>query len=168
MKKAAFVIALALVLFVGHRTVVLSHCEIPCGIYGDTTRIDLLLEDISTVEKSMAQMRTLAEQEPINVNQIIRWTMNKEEHANKIQHIVTQYFMTQRVKPKTPADGAAYEKYVAQLTTLHGMLVHAMKAKQTTDQAHVEKLRELVVQFSKLYFNDDDLKHIRSHHPEGK
>ena len=46
------------------------------------------------------------------------------------------------------------------------MLVHAMKAKQTTDQAHVEKLRELVVQFSKLYFNDDDLKHIRSHHPQ--
>jgi nickel superoxide dismutase len=78
--------------------------------------------------------------------------MNKEDHANKIQEIVTQYFMTQRVKPLAPdADDVAKEKYVKQLTLLHEMLVYAMKAKQTTDTANTDKLRELVHDFSHLY-----------------
>ena len=33
--------------------------------------------------------------------------MNKEEHANQLQHIVTQYFMTQRIKPVDQKDEAA-------------------------------------------------------------
>ena len=30
-----------------------AHCEIPCGIYGDSVRIALIYEHITTVEKSM-------------------------------------------------------------------------------------------------------------------
>jgi hypothetical protein len=44
------------------------------------------------------------------------------------------------------------------------MLIHAMKAKQTTDQGHVEKLRSLVEKFSGLYFSDEELEHLREHH----
>ena len=163
MKKLALLLSLSLALLIGHQAYVHSHCEIPCGIYGDSTRIALLMEDIATVEKSMKQMDTLVKEDPINVNQIIRWTNNKETHANNIQHVVTQYFMTQRVKPKTDADGDEYKKYVGQLTTLHNMLIHAMKAKQTTDTEHCTKLRELVHGFSEMYFSKEDLEHLKEH-----
>jgi nickel superoxide dismutase len=67
------------------------------------------------------------------------------KHATRIQDIVTQYFMTQRIKPKQ-------EKYAKKLTLLHRMLLAAMKCKQTTDVAHVEELRKLLKKFEKLYF----------------
>lgn len=143
--------------------VVESHCEIPCGIYGDLTRIDLMHEHVRTVEKSMEQINSLSKGDPVNYNQLVRWVSNKEEHAGEIQHIVSQYFMTQRVKPKPTAD-AAYAKYITQLTTLHAMLIHAMKAKQTTDPAHCHRLRELIDQFAAAYFESDDLKSIRAEH----
>ena len=133
--------------------VALAHCEIPCGIYGDMMRIAMLREDITTVEKSMQQVVELSKDPAANANQLVRWVNNKEEHCNKIQHIVTQYFMTQRIKPVGSAgEMPAKRKYVTQLTLLHQMLVHAMKAKQTTDVVHTEKLRDLVHQFEHAYF----------------
>ena len=36
-----------------------SHCEIPCGIYDDAMRIDMIREHISTIEKSMTQITEL-------------------------------------------------------------------------------------------------------------
>ncbi len=129
-----------------------AHCEIPCGIYGDDTRLTLLNEHIATVEKSMKQIEALSAESEPNQNQITRWVINKEDHANEIQKIVTQYFMTQRVKPLPPdADAAAKDKYVKQLTLLHEMLVYAMKSKQTTDTANTAKLRDLVHEFSHVY-----------------
>jgi len=150
MKKSVLVAALLAVplLFVGP---LFSHCEIPCGIYDDPLRIKLIDEHIGTVEKSMKQIVELSKAGEKNYNQIVRWVNNKEQHADEIQHIVTQYFMTQRVKPADPADKAAHAKYVTQLTLLHRMLVHAMKAKQTTDLAHIAALRKLSAEFKAAY-----------------
>ena len=94
---------------------VYAHCEIPCGIYDDHMRISMLRENLATVEKSMKQIIDLSKASPVDYNQIVRWTVNKEEHATKIQYIVTQYFMTQRIKP-TESDRDAYEK---KLSLLH-------------------------------------------------
>ncbi len=129
-----------------------AHCEIPCGIYDDDSRIKLLNEHVTTIEKSMKEIEKLSAESPQNQNQIVRWVMNKEDHANQFQEIVAQYFMTQRVKPLTPDDdAAAKQKYVKQLTLLHEMLVYAMKSKQTIDTANTDKLRELVHDFSHVY-----------------
>jgi len=141
-----------------------AHCEIPCGIYGDNMRVAMLFEDIATVEKSMNQIVELSKDSAVNANQLVRWINNKEEHCDKIQQIVTQYFMTQRVKPVPASDVEAHKRYVGQLTALHGMLVHAMKAKQTTDLEHVKKLRLLVEEFSGLYFGEEELKHLSKEH----
>jgi len=122
-----------------------AHCEIPCGIYDDEMRIKIINEHIVTVEKSMNQIIGLEKEEHHNSNQLVRWIMNKERHANEIQEIVTQYFMTQRIK----VDTKNYEK---KLGLLHQMLIYSMKCKQTTDLANVSKLKELVNDFSALYF----------------
>ncbi|MCP4684477.1 MAG: superoxide dismutase [bacterium] len=144
--------ALALLIFVPISS--FGHCEIPCGIYGDETRFELLTEHIGTIEKSMHQINELAAAGDKNNNQLVRWINNKEAHADKYAEIVTQYFMAQRVKPVDQGDEAQYAVYTNKVTLLHQMLVAAMKCKQTTDTAHTEKLRQLLAKFHDLYQSD--------------
>jgi len=124
-------------------TPVLSHCEIPCGIYDDKMRISMLEEHITTIEKSMKLIKEL--ESASDSNQLIRWVMNKEDHANQFQEIVSQYFLTQRIK-------SDHQDYGAKLEVLHQMLIYAMKCKQTTDLDNTARLKELVSEFDKLYF----------------
>lgn len=146
----ALVVALALLTSMG--VPAYAHCEIPCGIYDDEARLTAIAEHITTIEKSMNRILTLSkEEEPRNHNQIVRWVNNKEKHATDLQGIVTQYFMTQRLKPADKGDAEAQSAYVKKLTLLHQMLVYAMKAKQTTDQSNVEKLRSLLAEFKTAY-----------------
>ena len=130
-----------------------AHCEIPCGIYGDSLRVQLLFEHIETIEKSMNQIKLLTSEGEKNNNQMVRWVLNKEEHSNEIQNIVSQYFLHQRVKIKDITDDKAYSKYTIQLVLLHKMLVYSMKAKQTTDILYVDKLSETLKEFSDIYFH---------------
>ena len=165
MKRTLRLLVLALALtWAGQSRDVWAHCEIPCGIYGDKMRIAMLYEHVTTVEKSMKQIDELAGDPSTNANQLARWVSNKESHCNEIQHIATQYFMTQRIKPAPRSDESATVLYLSQLRSLHAMLIHAMKAKQTTDAGHVEQLRQLIDEFAALYFNEEDLKHLREHH----
>jgi nickel superoxide dismutase len=91
-----------------------------------------------------------------NYNQIVRWVVNKEEHAKKIQEIVSQYFLHQRVKITDSSDKEKYAKYINQLTTLHELSVYAMKAKQNTDLDYTEKLRSSLDAFGKVYFHSHE------------
>ena len=122
-----------------------AHCEVPCGIYDDEARITEILEHATTIEKAMKEIARLGKEDPGNKNQIVRWVMNKESHATEAQHIVSQYFLTQRIKPDT-------DQYEKKLATLHQMMQAAMKCKQTVDTANVEKLRSLTEEFKGLYF----------------
>ena len=124
---------------------VAAHCQIPCGIYDDQMRVNMIDEDITTIEKAMQQITELEKQSPIVYNQLVRWIMNKETHADKIQEVVTEYFMTQRIKTDS-------KDYTEKLTLLHKMMIQAMLCKQTTDLSHVKELRSLLTQFGDLYF----------------
>jgi nickel superoxide dismutase len=129
-----------------------GHCEIPCGIYDDSTRYELLEEHIQTVEKAMRRINELGAETDKNYNQLVRWISNKEEHAVKFQDIVWQYFLTQRIKPVAATAGDDYQNYVKEINIYHKMLVFAMKCKQSTDLANVEELRNLTAQSRRLYF----------------
>lgn len=130
-----------------------AHCEVPCGIYEDSVRIALINEHITTIEKSMKQIEALSKEGATNYNQLVRWINNKEEHAKKIQEIVSQYFLHQRIKMVDPANKEAYAKYMKHLEKLHAMLVYSMKCKQTTDLAHIASLRKTVAEFESAYFH---------------
>jgi len=145
MKRLVHQLAVMSILFFAATGMALAHCEIPCGIYDDEVRIKLLGEHVATIEKSMGKIVELMQAKEANQNQLVRWVMNKEEHANQLQHIVTQYFMTQRLK-------VGAENYAEQLSLLHQMLIAAMKSKQTTDTTYTDQLKELIAQFDKLYF----------------
>lgn len=144
MKTNVAVAIAVIVSCLGLSTTLFAHCEIPCGIYDDQMRIKMIAEHITTIEKSIAKINEI-EQGSSNNNQLVRWVMNKEDHANQLQEIVTQYFMTQRIKFDT-------DKYQEKLASLHQLLVHAMKAKQKTDMQTVSDLRKSLETFEKLYF----------------
>ncbi len=145
MKVKDFSLILAVLLLAFSATSAAGHCEIPCGIYDDQLRASLIAEHLTTIEKSMKKIVELSKQNPVDYNQLVRWVSNKEKHANEIQHIVTQYFMTQRVKSDA-------KKYSEKVAVLHKMLIYAMKCKQTTEVDNVNTLRSLLKEFESLYF----------------
>lgn len=148
------------------------HCQVPCGIYGDKMRIDMLMEDCATIEKAMTALTTMDGEESPSNNQMVRWIMTKDQHAQNIQDTVAAYWLAQRIK--APKDFVrkfglddGIDKYYAQLKSMHQITVAAMKCKQTTDKSHVESVRKVALEFSASYFSAEDLKHINSHH-DGK
>jgi len=128
-----------------------AHCQIPCGIYDDETQFTLMLEDVTTIEKSMTQITSLSKEQSPNYNQIVRWVDNKETHADKLAEIITFYFMTQRIKPITDTSSPDYAKYNRELDLLHQMLILTMKTKQTTDLQNCSDLRKLITEFKTTY-----------------
>lgn len=121
-----------------------AHCEIPCGIYDDEMRLDMISEHVTTIEKSMNRIMELQKEKEPNYNQLVRWIDNKEHHANEIQHIVSQYFLTQRIKLDD-------KEYVKKVSSLQKILVYAMKCKQTVDLDNLKKLRKACREFEAFY-----------------
>ena len=115
------------------QSIALSHCQVPCGIYNDALRIVQIREDFKTIRIAMDKITQLTEKsDPLSINQLNRWVMTKEQHAGNIQIIVSEYFLTQRVKTDKS------QKYIDQTTTLHQVLVATMKCKQTVDESIVD------------------------------
>ncbi len=126
-----------------------AHCEVPCGIYSDDTVFTDLHTHLNTIEKAMEQINELSKEPTKNANQLIRWVNNKEIHASKIQEVVAQYFLTQRIKPEEATKDK--NAYILKLTQLHQITVLAMKCKQTTDLEKAHKLHNAIDAFSKTY-----------------
>ena len=97
------------------------------------------------------------------MNQLVRWIENKDKHAEKIQHIIWQYFFTQRVKPVDPKDHKKYEKYLKKLELLNKLNFYAMKAKQSVDLKVVDNLRETLEKFEEVYFGKSHLEEDHHH-----
>ena len=144
-----------LIPFLNIQSIAVAHCQVPCGIYDDALRIVQIKEDYKTIKKAMEQISQLSNKsDPLSSNQLNRWVMTKEQHATNIQKIVSEYFLTQRVKT------AKSQKYIDQTTTLHQLLVSAMKCKQTIDDSNVNHGVELVNTFVEYYFDDHGIEHL--------
>ena len=130
-----------------------AHCQIPCGIYDDNARIQSMLEDFITVEKSMKLIADLAgKSDAQSQNQMVRWVMNKEKHAQNIISTISNYFLTQRVKPDQ-------KDYAERLIKHHAVIIAAMKAKQNTDPKYSKTLKESIVALEIYYPKPKQPKH---------
>jgi len=139
-------------LAVGGGSLLKAHCQVPCGIYDDEARFKMLAEHVTTMEKAMKEIAALSVQAPVNYNQVVRWVLNKEKHAEEFSEILSYYFLAQRIKPALAEDKESYDRYLSQLEQVHLLLVNAMKAKQGVDLALIQKLRELLGKFQNSYF----------------
>ncbi len=122
-----------------------AHCQVPCGIFHDQLRFESMLEDTETIAKCITQIGDLsATHDATDHNQLVRWVMTKEDHANKIQETIADYFMAQRIKSDDPA-------YGKKLMASHAVMVAAMKSKQAADPATAEKLKKAILDFHQAY-----------------
>ena len=132
-------------LFVTLTQSVMAHCEVPCGIYDDQRRFEDMLEDQETIAKGIGKIREMAgNTDPQSVNQTVRWINTKEAHATNIQHTISQYFMTQRIK-------ADKEGYAKKLAAAHAVMVAAMKCKQSAEAKPADVLKEKIYDFYRAY-----------------
>ncbi len=126
------------------------HCEVPCGIYADQMRFEQMLEDTATIAKAIASINEFADglgenpPDAKSLNQFSRWVTTKENHATNTQHIVAQYFLTQRIK-------SDHKDYTGQLATAHRVMVAAMKCKQDADPATAEALKKAIYDLYRAY-----------------
>jgi nickel superoxide dismutase len=115
-----------------------AHCQIPCGIFDDHARVHMMLEDAATIEKSATLIAELSGKLDAQAqNQIVRWVTNKEQHAQKIIATISDYFLTQRVKP-------SQEDYADRLQKHHAVILAAMKCKQNADVSYALALKESI------------------------
>jgi nickel superoxide dismutase len=122
-----------------------AHCQVPCGIFDDHMRVQAMLEDAITIEKSMNLINELnGKTDALSVNQQVRWIMTKEDHAEKIIRTISDYFLAQRVKP----DQKDYSKRLEQH---HAVMVAAMKAKQSVDAKSVKALVKSIEALEEYY-----------------
>lgn len=121
-----------------------AHCQVPCGIYDDAARITAMREDATTIGKATAQIVLLSgKHDALAFNQATRWVMTKETHASHIITVLSEYFLTQKVKTVAPG-AAGYDAYLKKLADHHAVLAAAMKTKQTTDPANVDALHKAI------------------------
>jgi nickel superoxide dismutase len=122
-----------------------AHCQIPCGIYNDYARVQSMLEDAITIEKSIKLIVELSgKSDAQSQNQLVRWVMNKEKHAQNIISTICDYFLTQRVKPNQ-------KDYADRLLKHHAVIIAAMKAKQNADMKYTKALKDSIEALSPYY-----------------
>ena len=139
MKKLIYVSTSILLAMIISTPMAGAHCQIPCGIYDDQLRAQLIAEHATTIEKSMKQIMELSKAAPgpANYNQLVRWIMNKEKHAQNIIDTISDYFLTQRVKPNQ-------DNYTERLVKHHAVIVAAMNTKQHADEKYVDQLERSI------------------------
>lgn len=128
-----------------------AHCQVPCGIYGDELKFGELEQHITTITKASAQITEISAKDTLTAQdqqQLIRWTNNKESHAQTIIDETANYFLAQRIKPDA-------DHYAEKVELLHHIIVYSMKAKQTTDGAAAKTLGEKLAAFKAIYLDHD-------------
>ncbi|MGD2109452.1 MAG: superoxide dismutase [Ni] [Phycisphaerae bacterium] len=133
-----------LALWIAEPNAASAHCQVPCGIYDDQARINRLHEDATTIAKAIDNIKQLAASHDAKAfNQATRWINTKEAHASHIIEVVSQYFLTQKVKPVSAgADG--YDAYLKKLADHHAVMVAAMKTKQNVDPVFAQRLEQAI------------------------
>lgn len=141
LKKALMIAASFLVL---NTSPLLSHCQMPCGIYHDQMVYDKVDEYFETMFKCCNYMNdskftTIAER-----NQFIRWVMTKDQLSDEIAHLLCSYFLQQKIKPADP-DTAD------QVTSIHALLFLLVQIKQTVDVKIVNQFGDEWEHFKSLF-----------------
>ena len=142
--QLAFALSIASTPFIATQTAD-AHCQVPCGIYNDSARVQSMLEDAATITKATTMLAELeGKTDAQSINQSTRWVLNKEKHAQSIIATISDYYLTQRVKP-SQAD------YTERLVKHHAVILAAMKAKQNADTAHATAVAESIKALSAYY-----------------
>ena len=145
MIRSTISMILAFAILLSSTSLVYAHCQVPCGIYDETIRFTAMREDASTIAKATRLIQELSgKSDATSIQQLVRWTMTKEDHASNIIKVVAEYFLTQKIKPADPKNKKSYAAYVDVLASCHRVMRAAMVTKQKADPAAVAALNAAV------------------------
>lgn len=136
-----------------------AHCQVPCGIFDDEVTFSQLRQHADTIRKAMNEIVAIDAKDDDTAHdeqQLVRWVMTKEDHAQKVQQAMLDYFLAQRLK-------ADADNYATQLQTIHAIITTAMRCKQAVDTQQVDKLDALIDRYEIQYFGKA-VKHDHEHH----
>ena len=145
MRTALSAITVAAVALLGLAPRAQAHCQVPCGIYDDHNRVHQMREDLTTIKKAVKQIKALAKKKDAqSKNQLTRWVVTKEQHAEKIIRTISDYFMAQKIKP-------GKKGYKNKLVRHHKVMIAAMKCKQSVDDKAVANLGKALDAIAKYW-----------------
>jgi len=122
-----------------------AHCQVPCGIYDDHSRVHTMLEDAQTIQKACEMINELASLEDAHSRQqLARWVSTKEDHATKIITMISEYYLTQRIKP-------AQNDYLERLNLHHAVILAAVGVKQNTTKQNADILTNSIRALMRFY-----------------
>lgn len=128
-----------------------AHCQVPCGIYGDELKFCELEQHVETIAKAGKLIREISAKDSLTAQdnqQLIRWTVQKESHAQKIIDEAADYFLAQRIKTDV-------ERYDEKLKLLHHIIAYSMKSKQSVEEETYKTLGNKIAAFKQIYLPDD-------------
>lgn len=108
-----------------------GHCQMPCGIYHDGMVYDQIDEFVETVYKGIAVMNENKTSTCKEMNEYVRWVIQKEKCCNDTSELICFYFLQQKIKPDEPDT-------VKRLVSAHKMLFLLVAIKQNTDLQFVK------------------------------
>ena len=136
-----------------------AHCQIPCGIYDDKAAFAKMRQHVVTIHKSIDMINALSieksseeslEKRPSHQQQFTRWVLNKENHASDLQHMVSDYFLSQRIASPGKRDRFLYKRYLEKLAASHQIIFYAMKSKQSLNLDHITELNTYIDELEEL------------------
>lgn len=109
----------------------ISHCQMPCGIYHDDMVYDQIDQYVETMYKGISVLSNSKFSDAKERNEYIRWVILKEKASDEVASLLTQYFLQQKIKvgeADTPK----------RLTAVHNLLTDLVVIKQNVDLKFVE------------------------------
>lgn len=117
-KKITFTCLTSLLLL---HSQLISHCQMPCGIYHDDMVFDQVDQYIETMAKGISVMNDDKFKNSHDYNEFIRWVILKENSSDDVADILTEFFLQQKIKPgedDTPKRLAAVHKLLFLLVAI--------------------------------------------------
>lgn len=141
LKKMLMISACSLLL---NSSPLLSHCQMPCGIYHDQMVYDKVDEYFETMYKACNYVNDSKFTTSVERNQFVRWVTTKDLLSDEIANLLCTYFLQQKIKPADP-DTAD------QVTSIHKLLFLLVQIKQNVDVKIVQQFGDEWDHFKKLF-----------------
>lgn len=122
----------------------LSHCQMPCGIYHDDMVYDQVDQYVETMAKGISILTDSKFSTVRDKNEFIRWVYLKEIESDKIANLITTYFLQQKIKP-------GEEDTSKRVLSAHRLLFYLVAIKQFADLKYLNDFYEEWEKFKLMF-----------------
>lgn len=142
-----YYITLIVAFFLTQSGGLLSHCQMPCGIYHDDLVYDQIDQYIETMYKGITVLTDSKFDSVKNKNEFVRWVFQKEKESDDTAKIILTYFLQQKIKP-------GEDDTVKKVTEAHKLLFLLVTIKQCVDRKFIEEFAKIWENFKLMFHRE--------------